>query len=682
MPSCINRFLMLPDEHRFATTFHTLLMKKDLTVYRHICHLSLLIGLIWVAFGNCLVNDFAWDDYDLIINNQQIRQLSSVGDFFTRGFWNFEEGAQDQARDFFRPLVMASYALDYRLYGLNPQGFHLTNLLAHVLCAFLVYFLAMGLSKNSTIALIAAAIWAVHPTHVENVAWICGRGDILAGFFFFSSCCLFTIWIRRPKPNRLPMAALSICYALALLCKEMAITLPALLLVACLLSEDRERGFKVMALMFSALALITIGYLATRYLVLGKIAGVVPGATMGEMLITLPMVFARYIGLLLGLVHIDPHHPEGLCKTALSISFVLNLTVVLAYGALLVLAWLRRRHMLLFCLLWFPVTLAPVFRLGGFGDILYADRFLYIPSVGFILAAVFFIAMITRAKGRFVVWFALVLCCTYLAMNLGYSRVATSYWKDNLSLFSRAVKTSPDSAYIQYSLGKSLSDVEAYEEALKAYDNAIALFPRYVEAYNNKAFVLNRLARYGEAFSCSKMAMQLKSAHYSTLINTGDSFLGFGDLDTAEDFYTGSLSIRKTAIGHHQLALCLMEQGRYEGAHRHFTAALSIKQNPRILNNLGALFLRQGEPDKAIRYARAALSHLNPDIPSNIKLEIHYNMARAFLEKGVLDQAERQMKKTRALLSSGYGTLSMRTKITAWLDIPGFPCGDDKKGGL
>ena len=646
-------------------------MKTDLAGYRHIGRLLLLGGLVWIAFGHCLSNDFAWDDYDLIINNPQIKNLSSAGDFFTRGFWNIEEGAQDRARNFYRPLVVASYALDYRLYGLDPRGFHLTNLLAHMLCACLVYLLAQGLSKNPTVALMAAAVWAVHPTHVENVVWISGRGDILAGGFFFLACCLFTSWSRRLKRSRPLMAALPICYGLALLSKEMAVTLPVLFLTAVFLMERRKCGSSVFAVLFSLLVVETAGYLVIRKMILGSVAGTHPGVGIGELLLTLPMVFAKYTGLLLGLVPIDPHHSETLLKTAWSSTFALGVGVLLAYGAAILLAWRRHERVLLFCLAWFPVTLAPVFNLGGFGDILLADRFLYIPSVGFILAAVFFTAAFAMGKGRVLVCFAVIACGAYVAMNVLYSRSAASYWKENVSLFSMAVKTSPNSAYIQYSFGKSLSDAEAYEEALKAYDKAIALYPPYVEAHNNRAFVLNRLGRYGEALAASQKAMRLKSAHYSTLINTGDSFMGFGDLKSAERFYNGSLAIGKTAIGHHQLALCLMAQERYHEAHEHFMAALSIKQNPRILNNLGTLFLLKGEADKTIQYGKMALNRLKSHIPSNIKLEIQYNLARAFLEIGDAHQAKGHMKKTLALVTSGYGTPSKRLEILSWLGSHG-----------
>jgi len=653
-------------------------MKKISTAHLQIFHVLILTGLVWIAFGNSLTHDFVWDDYDLIINNKQITQPSSVSGFFARGFWNTDDGNLDQTRDFFRPLVMASYALDYRFYGLNPTGFHLTNIFAHMVCAFLVYALAVKLLKNLTVAWVAAAIWTIHPTRVENVVWISGRGDILAGIFFFISCLLFLKWFDTPKRPWIFMTGTAVSYALALLCKEMAITLPLVFLLAFFLPENRQYGFQRIKGMVGALALVTFGYLEIRHLVLGGTAIATPVISTGDLLLTLPKVFGRYIGMVLGMVPTDPHHADTLCRNAGSLEFAANFLVMLVYGAISVLAWLRGHYRLFFCFLWFPVTLMPVFNLGSFGDILYADRFLYIPSAGLILAAVSFIHLFVRHKGKLVTGITTALCCLYLFVNISYDRACGAYWKDNLSLFSRAVKTSPNSPYIQFSLAKTLSDVEAYDDALKAYDKAIVLHPHYLEAYNNKAFVLNRLERYGEALYCSNKVLSAGDAHYTTLVNMGDAFMGFGDLDTAENFYRGSLAIRKTALGYHQLALCLMERGQYERSETQFMAALSLKQNPRIMNNLGALYLHLEKPDKTLHYGHEALRHLKPGLPSNIKLEIQFNLVRAFFKKGDLDQAERHIRETCKLLSAGYGISSARKTIMAWFGGRGLDCGGSK----
>ena len=643
-------------------------MKKYPAEYVKILHIVLISVCVWIAFGNAINYDFVWDDYGLIIDNKKIRQLSSLHDFFTKSFWDIDEDVQDKTRSFYRPLLMSSYAADYSLYGFNPGGFHLTNILAHILCSIIVYMLAVRLFKDRVPALIAALIWAIHPTHIENVVWISGRTDIFAGIFYFLSCYLFFVWMTGLKPTRLLMAATCVCYAIALHCKEMAITLPFLLCIAYFLINNKKRGFASFGIMFAILGVITAEYLVVRHVVLGNIASSTLSSAKTEILLSLPLVFTRYIGLVFSLVPIDPHHSETLCKTAWSASFALNLMVVLVYAAVLGIVWRRHRHMLLFCFLWFPVTLAPVFVLGGFGDILYADRFLYIPSAGLIFASVFVVYGFVKKRGKMIRGAAALLCAAYLTVSISYSRMFSSIWKDNLTLFSMAARTSPDSAYIHYNLGNSLSDAEAYGEALSAYNKAISLISEYAEAYDNKAFVLNRMERYGEAMTCLEKVLSSESIRFTTLVNLGDSYIGLGDIRKAEDCYTGSLALKETAIGHHQLALCLMEQGKMDEAYGHLMEALSIKRNPRVLNSLGTFFLERGNPDRAVEYSRLALSRLKQDRPSNVKLEIHYNMARALIQKGGSEEARDHIRQTSDLISLGYGAPSVRENIIKWLE--------------
>ena len=274
---------------------------------------------------------------------------------------------------------------------------------------------------------------------------------------------------------------------------------------------------------------MTVAWLQLRYLVFGGESGDPRGVPFGNLLLSLPMVFTRYMGLILGLVPVDPHHADPLCQTAWSMAFLANLVAVLSYCALVVLCYLSRRKQLLFSLLWFPVTLGPVFMLGHFGDVLYADRFLYIPSVGPIWAGVLFVYGLTAKKGWAVKSAVLVFLSAYLVLNICYSRNCSAYWKDNITLFSKAVQTSRKSPYILFNLARSLSDAEAWEQALKAYEKTIRLVPGFGEAYSNKAYVLNQLGRHAEALAACRSAMDLGRMNHTTLIHMGDAFMGLGE---------------------------------------------------------------------------------------------------------------------------------------------------------
>ena len=266
-----------------------------------VLHILFITVCIWIAFGNGIHHDFVWDDHVLIVNNDQIKQISSFSNFFSKSFWHNYEGAQDKTRNFYRPLIMASYAIDYAVYGLNPKGFHFTNILAHMLCAVVVYVLAIKLLKNPTQAYIAAMIWAIHPTHVENAGWISGRTDIFAGIFYFLSFYFFLIWLTSVKRTWLYLTATCVCYALALHCKEMSITLPFLFIIAYLLMEGKRRSSASQKIIFLILAFLTVEYLIARHVVLGSIASSTLSHAWGEILLSVPLVFTQYIGLVLGI---------------------------------------------------------------------------------------------------------------------------------------------------------------------------------------------------------------------------------------------------------------------------------------------------------------------------------------------------------------------------------------------
>jgi protein O-mannosyl-transferase len=638
-------------------------MKKDYQIWSFVCQILLLAGLIWGAFGNAVHHDFVWDDYDLIINNEQIRDLSQLENFFGKSFWSVTENPEAPSRRFYRPLTMLSYAVDYRLYGLNPQGFHLTNLLLHSLCAVILYFLGIELFKNQAVAFFATAIWAVHPTHVENVSWICGRGDILAGVFFFLSVLFFLKWLNRADRPWFLMWAAIVSYIPALFCKEMAVTLPVVFFMACLLPKNRERGFYKVSTALVVLLLLTLVWLQLRYLVLGGLAAENPGINTRDLLLSLPMVFSRYLGLVLGLVPIDPHHSETVSRSVWSLEFLSNLIVVMGYIAALLLAWLRRRQVLCFCLLWFPMTLGPVFMLGQFGDILYADRFLYIPSIGLIWACVGFLYGFIAVQGSIIKTLATGFFGLYLLMNVFYARTASTYWKDNVTLFSKAVQTSPNSGYIQFSLAKSLSDVEAFESALSAYEKAIDRVPAFGEAYSNKAYVLNQLGRHAEALAACQKAIVLRKTHHTTLVHMGDAFMGLGEIQSAENLYRASIEQQNNAIGQYRMGLCLMRQGKYDAAKNHLLKAIEKKDSPWVQVAFAELFLEKGDVNQAVLYTEQALERLKTDLPSNIKLEVHFILAQAFFEKRVFDKARHHLETAAKLYASGYGIPAKRPNI-------------------
>ena len=480
----------------------------------------LMIALaVLASLGAALWGGFAWDDRPLIVENRLIKDPAEVGTIFTSGFWQAGD-RHDRFRSFFRPLVTLTYALDYAVWGLRPFGFHLTNLALHFLCALLVFRLARSEGLMQTSALAGAVLFAVHPVHVESVAWISGRTDLLCGVFFL---CAFQFRRRR--------RALSLaCFALGLLSKEVAAVLPVLLFGDRWLSAPAPRGRLRRSLAEAAPYLgVLILYLAARRLALDSGTDPLYHLDPEAWTATVLFVLARYTTLLLLPVRLDPHYPyaarQGLADPVVVLSALIVLPVLWTGVAL----W-RRRSRNAFWLGWIIVGLLPVIlSFGSFGDILLADRFLYIPSVGFALLAARgageILGRLDSLRSTRLAAATAVLAVVALASQ---SFAAVRVWKDDVTLFSRLVLTSPDSAMVHCNLGLALYDRGDYQSAKKEFEVAIRLEPGYSLAHNDLAAAYEREGRFQEALAHYSDALRIVPDQLESQVNVGSLLVRLG----------------------------------------------------------------------------------------------------------------------------------------------------------
>ena len=276
-------------------------MRIDRRCY-HLINIAAIVICAWIAYAACLSFDFVWDDFGLIVHNDQVQGQTTWCQFFTQDFWTLAENVKDASRNFYRPLISLSFVIDYKAWGLNPFGFHLTNMIAHSLTAVLVYILAILLLKKPLPALAGTLLWAVHPSHVENVCWISGRTDILCAVFFITSLVLFRWWMLRDKHDRLLPVAIVLSYVAALFCKETAVMFPVLCAADVYFLGGGLKGLKRKRPYLLFLCLATICYLFGRISILGQAIGPAAYGTLWQKIITIPFVLAKYLGLLFAFV--------------------------------------------------------------------------------------------------------------------------------------------------------------------------------------------------------------------------------------------------------------------------------------------------------------------------------------------------------------------------------------------
>ena len=193
---------------------------------KNIIIITLIIILTALSYINTLNNSFVYDDNTYVVENRQIRSVSNIPKAFISSYPPDSKG-----QGLYRPLVTVSYIIDYALWGLNPKGFHLANIIFHILTSIIVYLLALEIIKTQWPSAVVGIVFALHPVHTEAVTWVVGRAEVMAGLFYFLAFLFYIKAVNLPFFKNRQFIFSNIFYFLALLSKEIAITLPILLFV-------------------------------------------------------------------------------------------------------------------------------------------------------------------------------------------------------------------------------------------------------------------------------------------------------------------------------------------------------------------------------------------------------------------------------------------------------------------
>ncbi|MDD4004451.1 MAG: hypothetical protein PHW69_04520 [Elusimicrobiaceae bacterium] len=430
------------------------------------CGLALAVMLgsaaaMWPSAGN----GFAWDDLAYVTANDHIRDLSPAGirNMFARTHFGL-----------YKPVTMLSFAVNYRFSGLNPRPYHITNIMLHAANAALVFTLILLLTQNSMTAFACAALFGVHPMHVESVAWIAERKDMLYAFFFLLASILY---IRYAKTRgRTAYAGSLACFGISLAAKPMGITLPAALFVYDYLLD---RGFdKKLAAEKAPYALIAALFGAATLLLLDSSGQLGSTFSLADRTLFTFYGLKFYIGKLLVPLNLSAMYPFPM-KSGGALPLDYWLSPVTVIGCLILLAkYFRGNHIVMAGAAFYIITISPVLQLFQVGPVVTADRYTYIPALGLFLPVSAYAASMLaelRAKNRRKAA-VVFLACAGLAFSalMHASRARCSVWTDDLTLFSdAAVKHPAFSTLKRY--GVTLGALGRTEEMLRVYEVAINL---------------------------------------------------------------------------------------------------------------------------------------------------------------------------------------------------------------
>ncbi len=552
-------------------------MSNNVIRHRLILPALILIGIL--VYANAITNGFLYDDFVDLKAVKQYQNPAHLPLLFV----------SDTDR-LYRPLKYALYVFDYWVWGLRPFGCHLTNIILHLLCCAAVYLLIRRITTSYTTAFWVSLFFLIHPVQTESVTWVASRGSPASTLFFLLALLLF---LRAEKENRFRWTLLSVlAFYFALLAKEMAVTLPFILVAYILLFRRREYGFRKVATRLAPFVGVIFFYGITRTLILKGVSQEEPlPHHLAIAFSHLPIILWRYIGLLF--------FPLRLCADYQITPFPQwNAEFYLAaLGWLLTFVFLfrmgRNRPLLAFFALWFFITLLPVINLVPINAFM-AERFLYLPSIGF---WGFWAALADeRLKGRMRIIMAIIAACVALLFAVR-TIIRNADWESELTLWSYEAKVHPANFNLHHLYAEALARAGKFENARIEYKRAIALAPDYALAH----------------------------------IGLGQVLVKLDDLEAAErELLLALRNTRKRAFVFFNLGIVAEKRGYIPQAEAAYKRAIS--ENPKnpyppALQNLGHIFLQKGNLTRARSYLVRTIA-LDPQ-----NAYAHNNLALVLLEK-------------------------------------------------
>jgi tetratricopeptide (TPR) repeat protein len=442
--------------------------KEDLSNLKGQKALLIFLALLTLAvYGNSIVNGFVWDDDFIIVNDPATRILSAAPRLLI---------SPDVVKPYYRPINRASYLLDYQLFGMQPAGFHAVNVLIHVLNVLLFYTLGLRFFRARAPALLAAALFAVHPMNAEAVNFLSARNTLLSLFFVLSSILVFHKGLTRGSWGRLVISG--VLWFLGLLSKEPAALAIIVLAIMAFVVPRREEGLPKLkiAVLFPHMVLAVI-YAVLRTLALGGAigsGGIIPGlfGRLAENLIVIPY----YLYLVLFPSHLTIEHS----LPVLTIGSIVWLVPV--WAAIVVAVWLLLRSgsiPVYIGLLWFAINFLPISNIVPIPSTPLAERYLYLPALGlWILAADRGYALYGKLQhnGKTL---AATAAAVVLVLLGGVTAHRNGDWKSDIALFGSVVRTDPVSSFGHFNLGNSLRDAGDLEGAQQEWTETIRLDPAH-----------------------------------------------------------------------------------------------------------------------------------------------------------------------------------------------------------
>jgi Tfp pilus assembly protein PilF len=609
--------------------------------YRY--YLAALVSLItFVVYLSSLHHEFVeWDDAQYVVENLHIRSMNIA--FIKWAFAGFHAGN-------WHPLTWISHAIDYAIWGLNPLGHHLTNVILHAANTFVVVLLIIDLLnvlKETTIKRrpseflhermilitggVTGLLFGLHPLHVESVAWVAERKDLLCALFVLLSVTLYTKYVNslnnEPAEEKSALRFFNkqyffalVFFILALLSKPMAVTLPFVLLILDWYPFKRIQSLKTFRATFiEKIPLIALSLISSVLTVLAQRAGGALASIESIPLSTRLLVGARsliaYLWKMIWPLNLTPFYPYPTNVSLLSLEYLFTIAFVVGITIICI---VRAKKQRLWLSVWsyYVMTLIPVIGIVQVGRQAMADRYTYLPSLGPFLIMGLGVAWASRKINTLPQWGliikflgAAISILVFVSMSyLTFRQIGI--WNNSIRLWSYVIEKHPERAHLVYYFrGLAFLNTDQFDKAIEDFDIAISLEPYFSDAFLNRGNAFEKIGKFDKAIENFDKAIALRPS-YEAYFNRGMTFEKMGLPDKAIADYDSAIALKPSRYEAYYAGGRLYgKTGLFDKSIEYFNKYIAINPNhAESYNNRGLSYVYIGRDDRALEDFNKAIA--------------------------------------------------------------------------
>lgn len=560
---------------------------------------SIIAGITFFAYLPALKNDFVnWDDYLYVIDNKNLKSI----DLRFLKFLITPDG--------FPPLTNFSFAVDYVLWGLNPSGYHLVNIILHTANTFLVFVLIGNILKfkvfkqyasdKNLVAGTVAFLFGIHTLNVEAAAWLMGRGNLLSPLFFLLTILAYLRYNSTRGKQQLMFYTLSILFfAMSLMSKPISATLPLVLLIIDFFLMERVATGKGLGKRLGMVLLEKVPFflLSLLWFVISTRvrAAWLQTSTIEPMKMDFLFVAVRaatfYLQKILLPFSLAPFYPYPKNVALLNFEYIGSL-ILLAGVTFFCFSYHRKNRLYLALWLFYLSMLLPtLIPLLGLYRSLYAeaDRYAYLPALGPFLLIGLGVGSLFRKKMfagyRNVITAALISISALLAVNT-FNQIRV--WQNSITLWTHEIRAWPNSEVGYYNRGNAYITLGQTDKAIQDFSQAIELYPQHLDAYNNRGGAYLSLGNYTHAIEDFNVVIDIKPDDADLYNNRGNAYFGLNDFTRAIKDYDKALGLHpEYPLAYNNRGSAYSKIGNYQEAKKDFRRAIALDpQYTEAFNNL------------------------------------------------------------------------------------------------